>query len=482
MTDRIYIPPGRTIERFHASNAFVRGIMGPFGSGKSTACCAEIMMRAVEQRPDQSGVRSTKWAIIRNTYPQLKTTTVDTWRQWVDDRACRIVDDSPIRASMRKKLPDGTTLDLKVLFIALDRPDHVANLLSWELTGAWINEAREVPKEIFDGVTGRVDRYPSKKDGGATWAGVILDTNPPDDEHWWYRAAEEETPKGWEFYKQPGALRFDTENEIWVPNGLAENVKNHNNGYLYWQRLCAGKTNEWIRVYVGGQYGTTSEGKPVYPEYNDDLHASSAVVTMTNQPLIIGVDFGLTPAAVYCQVTPRGRLCVIGEDCADDMGLQQFLRDVVVPRVRTEFKGLPLSISYDPAGDARGQRDEVTIASEIYTAFGAFDAEIGPAGTNDFLPRREAVAAYLTRMVDGKPAMMVSKSATRVRKGFLGSYNYSRIQVSGEARYRDIPTKNKWSHPHDGLQYAALRASGINVRKDRDKDRGRWPAAKAGAM
>ena len=38
-------------------------------------------------------------------------------------------------------------------------------LLSLELTGAWINEAREVPKAILEGLTGRVGRYP-KKEGG----------------------------------------------------------------------------------------------------------------------------------------------------------------------------------------------------------------------------------------------------------------------------------------------------------------------------
>ena len=38
--------------------------------------------------------------------------------------------------------------------------------------------ARELPKAVIDGLTHRVGRYPTKNDGGPTWHGVILDTNP----------------------------------------------------------------------------------------------------------------------------------------------------------------------------------------------------------------------------------------------------------------------------------------------------------------
>ena len=46
-----YRVPGNTLARFLRSNAFVRGIRGPIGSGKSTACCIEILRRAWETLP-----------------------------------------------------------------------------------------------------------------------------------------------------------------------------------------------------------------------------------------------------------------------------------------------------------------------------------------------------------------------------------------------------------------------------------------------
>ncbi len=50
---------------FLQSNAFVRGMMGPVGSGKSYACAAEIMMRAVKQKPSPiDGIRYSRFAIV----------------------------------------------------------------------------------------------------------------------------------------------------------------------------------------------------------------------------------------------------------------------------------------------------------------------------------------------------------------------------------------------------------------------------------
>jgi hypothetical protein len=38
-------------------------------------------------------------------------------------------------------------------------------------------------------------------------------------------------------------------------------------------------------------------------------------------------------------------------------------------------------------------------------------------------------------------------------KGFISGYHYRRMQVSGESRYDEKPNKNRYSHPHDALQY-----------------------------
>ena len=43
-----------TGSKFHKSDAFVRLIMGPIGSGKSVACCWEVFLKACAQKPTQT--------------------------------------------------------------------------------------------------------------------------------------------------------------------------------------------------------------------------------------------------------------------------------------------------------------------------------------------------------------------------------------------------------------------------------------------
>lgn len=451
-----------TLQRFHADDSFVRGIRGPIGSGKSVGMCMEIIARAATQRPNALKQRKTRWAIVRNTYGELKTTSIKTWQDWVSEDRCPIVYDSPIRGTLIEKLDDGTIMICEVLFVALDQPKDVKKLLSLELTGAWINEAREVPKAILDGLTGRVGRYPSKADGGASWRGIIMDTNPPDDDHWWYQCAEEATPAGWTFYAQPPALIYD-KNHGYIPNPAAENIANHEFGYDYYFQQIPGKTGEWIKVYVMGQYGNVQDGKPIYPEYNDDIHcAKTDLLPLTNLPIVLAFDFGRTPAVIFIQLTPRGQLRAIDEMCSEDMGIDQFLRDVVMPRLRVDYRAWlddgSLYVVGDPAGNYAGQNDETT-CFDILRKHG-FDApgQAIPASTNSFIARREAVAGYLLRLTDGQPAFLLSPKCKMLRRGFLGGYRYRRIQVKGDERYTDEPDKNKYSHPHDGLQYGALRA------------------------
>lgn len=203
---KIQYQASRTGAKFHASDAFVRGIMGPVGSGKSVMCVTEILKRAYQQKADANGRRRSRWAVVRNTYPELKATTIKTWSDWVPESICPIVYGAPITGHMETRLKDGTILDLEVLFLALDKMKDQKKLLSLELTGAWFNEVREIPKPIVDAMLSRVGRFPSKRDGGSKWIGVIMDTNPPDDLHWYYHLAEEDTPAGWEFFRQPGGL------------------------------------------------------------------------------------------------------------------------------------------------------------------------------------------------------------------------------------------------------------------------------------
>ena len=71
---------GTRVCDFVMSDREVDIIQGPLGSGKTRALCARIMRHAQQQRISRiTGARMSRWAVVRNTYPDLKTTTIRTW-------------------------------------------------------------------------------------------------------------------------------------------------------------------------------------------------------------------------------------------------------------------------------------------------------------------------------------------------------------------------------------------------------------------
>ena len=447
-----YRPPGPSVGGFFASSASVRVILGPFGSGKSVACCMEIMRRARQQKPNSMGIRKTRWAVIRNTYPELKLTTLKTWFDWFDESMGPYHASPPYQHTLQFQLEDKTWVDAEVIFLALDSVDDVKKLLSLEVTGAYLNELREIPKSIIDALHGgRIGRYPSMAEGGPTWYGIIADTNMPDTDHWLHDMCEEEKPQGWDFFKQPPAVqKVDGK---WLQSETAENIQNLVPGF--YQNGLTGKSEEWIRVYYGCEYGFVLDGKPVYPEYFDSQHCSADVINPDKSlPLFVGIDFGLTPAAVFAQRYPNGRWVWVDEIVTEDMGVVRF-GEALGRKLRGEYAGFKIGGIYgDPAGEQRSQVDERT----PFEALAGVGVAARPAPSNDFIKRREAVSIPLTRMIDGKAGLILSPACKILRKAMRGGYKYRRVMVQGKERSTDVPDKNNFSHVAEAGQYLMLGA------------------------
>ena len=91
---------------------------------------------------------------------------------------------------------------------------------------------------------------------------------------------------GWAVFKQPSGR-----------SPYAENIDNLPDGYYDTQ----GRSEEYIRVYIDGEYGLSSAGMPVYKYFRPDYHmAKTGLRSISNgvRPVVIGMDLGLTPAAV----------------------------------------------------------------------------------------------------------------------------------------------------------------------------------------
>jgi hypothetical protein len=402
----------------------------------------DIMKRICEQAPYTDKVRRSRWAIVRNTYRELIDTTMRTFFDWIPESlgTLRKID---MEFTMSFGLKDGTRVEAEILFRALDKPQDVKKLLSLELTGVWLNEAREIPKQVLDMAQGRVGRYPNKRQGGPSWWGVIADTNPPDSDHWFYTLFEETAPENHVIFHQPSGI-----------SPAAENIENLPPNY--YKNMMAGKDQEWINVYVHGQYGFVSDGKPIFPEYRDDFHHTSEPISLLDH-LYVGIDFGLTPAAVILQKTPSGQVQVIDELCTFDMGAVSFGKLLFEKLSAPEYKDKKFEIYADPAGEQRSQSDETTPFQILWKQ----GIEAWPTYTNDFTIRREVVAESLMRLdFKGSPGFILGPKAKMLRKGLSGGYKYKRLQVSGENRFQDRPDKNRYSHVCEALQYAMLGAFG----------------------
>lgn len=436
-----------TVRDFWKHNGFQRMLIGPFGSGKSSGCVQEIVRRACKQQPNSDGVRRSRWAIIRNSYPQLRDTTIRTVLDWYPSPEWGRYSEVNHNYTMQWACEDQTTVTCELLFRALDRPDQVSNLLSLELTGAWVNEAREVPGQIWEALQGRVGRYPSFREEGATWFGVIGDTNPCDDDHWIYKLFEEVRPENAGVFKQPSGRGPKAENVDNLPPD-------------YYTNLATGKGDDFIRVYVDGEYGYVQEGKPVYPEYVDSIHCKEFEIA-SSIPVYRGWDFGLSPACVYTQLMPSGQWRIFDEVIATRMGARS-MGEQVVQHTNMQYPDLTIEGDYgDPAGRTPSETDEKT----CFQILRSLEIDIEP-GEQNLERRLDAVRSRFNRMIDGEPAILVHPRCKTIRKAFRGGYKFRRLQVSGD-RYTDKPDKDQFSHPMDAVQYVATRLFTVDE-KNRD--------------
>lgn len=449
------------LTKYKNSRARVSFIMGPLGSGKTYASCEKIFTLMCEQRPNLQGVRKSRWYAIRNTYPDLLSTTVKDWMELFGELGrYKGGGIEPPSHTLNFRLRDGTSVHAELIFLALDRPLSIKKLRGSQVTGFWLNETKELDKAVVDMADLRHGRYPSPMDGGPSWHGMIGDTNAPDDDSWYYEQAEEQKPDGWEFFKQPGGLfREMVENEHghlewtgrWLPNETAENLENLPEGYYIIGQQ--GKSNDWIAVNLGNEYGSVIDGKAIYEEqWNDSFHVSDSIQLIEEHPICVGLDFGLTPAAVIGQETPNGTIHILEEVIGEGMGIKQFITHGLRPALNARYKSCEWNFVGDPSGNRRAESNEET----VFKVLDELGMPCEPANTNDPLIRWEAVREFLQGLRDGKAAFRLHPCCKILRKGFNGGYRLRRIQVVGTVKFADKADKNKFSHPHDALQYLMM--------------------------
>jgi hypothetical protein len=444
--------PGPVGQQFIDSRKFIKLICGPVGGGKSTDGLMDLFFRALDQTVFNE-VRRTKFILMRNTSAQLKATVkplIDQWFITLSENALgtwRLTDGI---FEMRFKLPDGTIVHSEFCMMPADTPDDVRRLLSLECSAAWIEEIREIDQAIFEGLQGRVARFPNRASGGVKYPGVIGSTNPPPMGSWLQEYMADPPPNA-AVFMQPAALMEDGS-----LNPDAENLDNLDPDY--YTNLMSGKTPDWLDVFMRNKFGAGGFGQPVFRNtFKLDFHTSKTplkTVVANSYPIMVGMDNGLTAAAVIGQMDARGRLNILGEAYVPEgqtMGVETFLDRILIPKLQANFGMRPEHIVFilDPACFQRSQVDEVTIDQAVR----ARGYRTIRASTNIPERRIAAVEGLLTRAIDGGAGLLISSECPWLTKAMDWGYR-NKKQVNGVVTA--VPEKNHYSHIADAMQYLCL--------------------------
>lgn len=462
-----------TAYKYLNSRAPFSCILGPVGSGKSVASLMRASMVGEDQMPSPDGVRRTRGAVVRNTMPELRATTIETYRHcYPEGELGPVIMRSPAEHIIRS--PDGT-MEVSVLFIALDKASDVKKLLSLELTWAFLNEGREIPRAVLNRMGERVGRYLLEQRPNS-WRGIWMDSNPPDADHWLYTLDQVDRPSGWEFHHQPpGVLEVEVNeggyvtiadenfpelsgrklNEAtvriygmgggytehlcpvevirsadrsWIVNPWAENMsalarvnlqQNPIGVGSYYGQALAGKTIEEIRSYLQGVYTLVSDGRRVVPNYSQEFHSREHISPIKGLEIFVNCDIGggtLQPSAIFMQRHPKGPLICLSEVVCTDatglgrMGVKRFGQQVMRHAVEHYGEHLEAGLIKRGWGDPAGVgKDEIFEVASFDYLRAEFGLNLKPAPSQDPRLRQSAIIEPCGRIHDGVPGLLVSR-------------------------------------------------------------------------
>lgn len=457
-----YTPVGSVVP-FLLSTKFQSFIVGPVGSTKTTASLMKIPLEAKKIAPCKDGVRRSRCAVVRNTRQMLLDSTIKDFLNLFPEGEAGEYLRTELKFVLR-----FDDVECEVLFRGLDDANDVRRLLSLQLSFAMIDEAREINPEIFSALTGRLGRYPNGMlvphkpewgvdDKGNPIQGCVDDngnqmkkvwgaTNPADADSFWESYIVSADPEKVHVTIQPSGRSPEADWLQHLPSG-------------YYEDLMVGKSEDWISVYVDGEWGRSLSGQPVFKCFSREVHTTKNPVNVLSGTLLIGVDAGLNPSAVLGQVAYDGRLIIHDAITGNTggMGALRFIREILKPLLANKFKGLPTAVIIDPAAFQRAQTDERCVAD----MFKAEGFSVRAAKTNSVAARLAACESYMTRTVGDKPALLLGPDTGLLVQALAGKYRY-KVNTKGERA--DSPEKSHpWSDIADAFQYLCLHADGGGI-------------------
>jgi hypothetical protein len=452
-----WLPPGPVAAAFEGSDALNPIIVGPVGSGKTTAAVRKIA-RIARRCPSQidivdgveSAVKRCRVAIVaadyrilwKNLIPSYWKVFPQEWGKWrggVNEPAVHHMQIIGGEEDGRRLI-----LDIRVDFIGVGDKSLDDLTRGLEITAAYIYEFDTLPQETIAKFFSRCGRYPNMGDGKAqdlVPRQVWCDCNAFDVDHWAYPECFETPPPGRETFVQPGGRAAN-----------AENVQNV--GRRYYDDLVAVLKPWEVDRLVDNRFAPDRPGAVIFADFRPDWHLSATPLPVNPAlPLLVGVDPGLNAAAVVMQRRGRYAWSVLAELATPpgEIATAEAFGRALADLLKQNFPRHPALAICDPAAAARSA---VSGEAWMRAFIGGFDYPTRLAASNRVKGvdgRIAAVRSCLTTQSGGVPGLLIDPSCKMVRKGFSGGYRW-KVEKSTGKRTDEID-KTPSSHATEAVQY-----------------------------
>lgn len=458
---------GPVSDAYILSTAAVSCLVGPVGSGKTIASVKKGLVEAQRIYPGADGVRRYKLGNFRQKYDSVWSAAIPShWKVFPKDLVgSRWTGAKPRAAQHVLEFEDAFgRIEMVKDFSAFGEDADPEDVRGLEYTDIDLGEMDTLPPELLPALSRAVGREPPRE-VIRRLGRIFGDMNAPDVLNWTYPTLYEKPPVGFQLFRQPGGM-----------DPGAENLEAHGGDRAYYENIIAiNANNPWyVRRMVHAIPGITRATDLVYDRFDESMISPRTILVAPALPVIVGIDGGLTPSAVYAQEKSNGQFCVLAEIALARGGVEELGAAMLALEAR-RFPDCEFADRCDPSMLAGEDRDtqlieeqQVSKGSDRQRLSEVLGRRVEPARSNDVGRRHDAVRAKIAMNCGpGQPGYLLDPSCLGLIRGKRQTYQFRKLRGTNDLSSVK-PTFD--THVADAEQYAAMEC-GTEVARKRRTDR-----------